>query len=608
MKQTKIIVFVFFLFTFSSIAKTKFYTQVSANQVSVGDRIQVSFVLENANGNNFKPPTFKGFSVLSGPNQSTSTQWINGKMSSSITYYYILSADMPGKFTINSAYITVDGKRLKTQPVTITVTKGSKPKKNRSSDEADLSEQAEKIVRKNLFLKLYVSKSQAYEGEAIVATYKLFVHPELQLVNLAQPKMPTFNGFWTQDLGDNKLNFTNETLNGVMYRVAVLKKVVLLPQQSGELEIEPMEIESVVRFKVRSKRRGYNPFDDPFFDSFFNSNYRDFRFTIKSGSSKIKVKPLPPNAPPSFAGAVGKLQLKTHIDKLKAKTGDAVTLKITVSGYGNLKLIEPLPLELPTDIDMYDPKISENIKVTASGMSGSKTFEYYLIPLNPGQFKIKPVVFTYFDLSENKYKTLHSDEFILDVVKGSGNASAVISGVNKKDVEYLGKDIRFIKTNWSGESNSMNGFAGSTAFYVLLLAPFPLFLFIFIYARRREELQRDKKLLRNRKAKAVAKKRLAEAGKYVDKNMENEFYEEISKALSGYVADKLAIPYAEFTLDNAATELKKRNVKPELIEKLISTIEHCDSVRYAPSTEKISMKDVYNRASEVIMELEGVLK
>jgi hypothetical protein len=608
MKQTNIIVLIFLFSSFLLNAQTKFYTQVSSNDVSVGEHIQVSFVLENARGSNFKPPSFKGFSVLSGPNQSQSTQWINGQMSSSITYYYIISADVPGNFTINSAYITVDGKRLKTQPVKIRVSKGSKPKNNTSSGETDLNDQAEKIVRKNLFLKLYVNKAQAYEGEPIVATYKLYVHPELQLVNLAQPKMPTFNGFWTQDLGDSELKFFNETLNGVLYRVAVLKKVVLLPQQSGELKIEPMEIESVVRFKVRSRRRSNNPFDDPFFDSFFNSNYRDFRFTIRSGSSKISVKPLPSGAPESFAGAVGRLQLKSRIDKRKVKTGDAVTLKITISGYGNLKLIEPLPLDLPPDIDMYDPKISDNIKVSASGMSGSKTFEYYLIPLNPGKYKIKPVTFTYFDLSEKKYKTLQSDEFVLDVSKGSGNAATVVSGVNKKDVEFLGKDIRFIKTNWSGEVSSIRGFAGSALFYILLILPFPLFILVFFFAKRREELQRDKRLLRNRKANAVAKKRLAEARKFADNNMENEFYEEISKALSGYVADKLSIPYAEFTRDKAAEELKKRNIDDEIIEKLLTTIDYCDSVRYAPATERMLMKEVYDKASEVIMELEGVLK
>jgi uncharacterized membrane protein len=576
--------------------------------VSAGDRIQVSFVLENASGNNFKPPSFKGFSVLSGPNQSQNTQWINGVTSSSVTYSYILSADVAGKFTINPAYITVNGKRLHTQPVTVTVTKGSKQTKQESTDEVNLNTQAEKIVRKNLFLKLHVGKSRAYEGEPIVATYKLYVHPQLQLINLGQPTMPTFNGFWTQDLGIKELKFHTETINGIPYRVADLKKVVLLAQQSGDLKIEPMKIESVVRLAVQGRRRrSHSPFDDPFFDDFFNRNYRDFNFTITSGSSKIHINPLPPNAPDNFAGAVGNYKVKTTIDKNKAKTGDAITLRIKISGKGNLKLIEALPLDLPPDIDVFDPKIIDNINVSTSGMSGNITFEYYLIPRTPGKYKIKPVNFTYFDLNEKKYKTLSSDEFLITVTQGEGNASTVVSGVNKKDVKYLGKDIRFIKTNWSDVNKTKAGFATSLFFYLLLILPFIIFIIIFFYARRREELNRDVMLMRNRKASAVAKKRLATARQYIEKNNENEFYEEISKVLTGYTADKLSILPSEFTRETARKKLLEKKVNEDIIERLISTIDYCESVRFAPATEKLSMQEVYDKASKIITDLEGIL-
>jgi len=604
-----ICIFSFLAVSTISLSQVKFYAEVSDNTVQLGDRIQVSFVLENARGSKFTPPNFKGFSVLSGPNQSQSTQWINGKVSSSITYSYILSADMSGKFTIQPASITAEGKRLKTQAITVTVVKGSNKPKAKNQGEVNLNSQAEKVVHKNLFLKLFVNKSQAYEGEPIVATYKLYVHPQLQLLNLGQPTMPTFNGFWTQDLGIKKLQFRTESLNGVTYKVADLKKVVLLAQQSGNLEIEPMKIESVVRLQVQGqRRRSRSPFDDPFFNSFFNTNYRDFRFTITSGKSKIHIKPLPGAAPLTFAGAVGNFKLVTTIDKRKAKTGDAITLKVKISGNGNLKLIDALPLDLPPDIDMFDPKISENINVSASGMTGSKTFEYYLIPRNPGQYKIKPVVFTYFDLSERKYKTLTSEEFVLNIEQGSGNASTVVSGVNKKNVKYLGKDIRFIKTGLGSIETVNSRFAWSFLFFGLIILPFIIFFIIFIYAKRREEMKKDIMLMRNRKASSLAKKRLSAAKSYLDKNMEDNFYEEISKVLTGYVADKLSIPTASFTRDAAKLKLIEKNVDEQTIENLLNTIDYCDSVRYAPQQERLSMQEVYNKASMIITKLEGLLR
>jgi len=421
--------------------------------------------------------------------------------------------------------------------------------------------------------------------------------------------MPTFNGFWTQDLGIKELKFRNENLNGVTYRVADLKKVVLLAQQNGNLVIEPMEIESVVRLQVQGGRRqNRSPFNDPFFEDFFGRNYRDFNFVIKSKSSNISIKPLPPNAPAGFSGAVGNLSLNASIDKENVKTGDAVTLKVKISGQGNLKLIDPFPLDLPDDIDVFDPKISDNINVSASGMSGSKVFEYYLIPNTPGNYKIKPVVFSYFDLNEKKYKTLESEQFTINVVQGKGNASSVISGVNKKDIEFLGKDIRYIKTDVSGLDKFQNRFSGSIFFCLLLIVPVILFLFIFFYARRREQIRKDTRLMKNRKANSAAKKRLSLAKSFSDKNMENEFYEEISKVLSGYICDKLGISPSELTRDKARMELEKLKVNPEIISKMESTIDYCESVRFAPSADKLSLETVYNNSSKIITDLEGELK
>ena len=586
--------------------QVSFVAEVSENQVSVGDRIQVQFILNNANGKDFRPPSFKGFSVLSGPSTTQSSQWINGKSSSSISYVYLVQADMEGRYTIEPASINVDGKKMTSNSVTINVVKGgAKPKQ--TTDESKLNQQAQDIVNKNLFLKLIVNKQTAYQGEPIVATYKLYIHPQLSVLQLGQAKMPTFTGFWTQELPIKQLQFVNETVNGVTYKVADVKKVVLLPQQSGKLMIDPMEIESVVRLEVKNNRRQRSPFDDDFFDSFFNNNYRDFKFNIKSRSSEISIKVLPKGAPVGYSGAVGTLQLKSSLDKNKLKTGDAATLKITISGYGNLKLIEPLNLNLPPDFDVFDPKITDNVDIGVNGMSGSKTFEYYLIPRNPGEFKIDPVVFTYYDLNRNEYLNLFTESFVINVEKGAGGSS-VISGVNKEGIKYIGKDISYIKTDLSSIKRNNKNFSSSPLFFTMIVLPFILFGFLFFYVRKREEQQGNQSLMKLKRARSLAKKRLSQALKHSMNNNENEFYDEISKVLWGYISDKLSIPVSSLTRHTAVNLLNKKFVDDKLITQLTETIDYCEFVRFAPGTERRSMKDVYDSSANIIAELEGALK
>jgi len=597
------------LFAFSCLlnAQVKFEASVPRNEVSAGERFQVQYTLYNTQGKDFKAPSFKGFSMLSGPSQSQSTQWINGKVTSSVSYIYLLQADVAGKFTIEPASITADGKRLTSNSLTITVVKGAVQPKQ-SDDEKNVGKQADDIIRKNIFIRLSTSKQTAYEGEAIVATYKLYVHPQLQ-TNLNQPKMPTFNGFWTQDLDIKKLEFKREVVDGVAYNVAEVKKVVLLPQQSGNLTIDPMELEATVRIPVQQKKQQRrSPFDDFFDDPFFNNSYKDFPTTIKSKSSTINIKQLPENAPATFHGAVGELQMKAWLDKTSCKTNDAVTLKVQISGMGNLKLIEPLSLTLPPDIDSYEPKTQDNVSVSASGMNGNKTFEYYLIPRNPGEFKIEPIKFSYFDLSSKKYITLVSNEFTLRVEKGSGDASTVITGLKKEDVKLIGKDILFIKAASRDFSKSGSGFFGSALYYFALVSPMFFFIFVFIYNRRQEKLSGNQALLRNKKANSVAKKRLTEVRKYLQNNDEEKFYEEISKALWFYLSDKLVIPLAELNKENAKIILEKKKMPEILINKLDETIDYCEFARFAPMNEKLPLQKVYNDAASVITELEGYLK
>jgi len=590
----------------------KFYSSVNRNPVSEGETFQVTFSLENSQGRGFQAPSLKGFTVLTGPSTSQSTQIINGSMSSSVSYTYLLKADNIGQFTIGSATINVDGKQLRTDPIQIQVVKGSakQSQQNGGSDnEKSLDQQAYDIIKDNAFVRLNVRKTSVYENEQIVATYKLYINPELNLVNLSAPKMPTFNGFWTTELDIGQVRYRTETLNGKAYKVADLKKVILLPQQTGQLKIEPMEVELIVRLRVQNQSRSRNGFfNDPFFGDPFGRNHRDFPYTAKTNSPTIKVKPLPIGAPIEFQGAVGDFTMKAWMDKQNTKTNDPVNLKIQITGKGNLKLIQPLPLNLPQDIENYEPKINDNITTSTAGMSGSRTFEYLLLPRNPGTFKIEPVRFAYFDISSGQYKVLSSDEFELNVEKGSGSASSpVISGVRKEDVQLLGKDIRFIKSAPDSFAKANGKFYGSAWFYILNIAPAFLFIIFFAYRKKQEKNSGNVMLMKQKKANRQARKRLSSAKSFMNKD-ENKFYEETSKALWDYVSDKLSIPYSDLTSEKAEEKLRNENVPENILDKLIKTIDYCESARFAPASEKISQEELYNNAASVITDMEGSIK
>jgi hypothetical protein len=586
------------LFSISLNAQVKFTATAQPTACQVGETIQVQFTLSGTNGGDFKAPSFKGFTVVQGPMRQQ--MQINSQVS--FSFIYVIKADIEGKFTIDPAYITVGGKRTASNTIPITVSK-STAKAQQKSDDATMGKQAEEVIRKNLFMRVSVSKQQVYQGEALVAVYKLYVNPQLAL-NLSPAKMPSFNGFWSQDIENKEIRYNLEVVDGVNFKVAEIKRVVLLPQQTGTLTVDPIEIEATVRLQVQQQKKQRSMFDD-FFDD--NRNYKDFPYTVKSKSTTVNVKPLPSNAPQEFKGAVGNLSIKAWLDKTNARTGDAITLKVQVSGEGNLKLLEPIPLNLPPDIEVYEPKTNDNIQITSSGMTGSRTFEYYLIPRNAGEFRIDPVKMAYFDLSKKQYVVLQSQEFNLKVEKGSGGTPSVVAGVKKEDFQLIGKDILFIKTGTPTFNNSGKTLL-SLIYYVLFIMPAILFLIFFIYRKKREELYNNQDLLKNRKAHSTARKRLVNAKKIMDKGDEVLFNQEISRVLWGYASDKLSIPIAELTKDKAIENLNKRNVNSEVIDNLIATIQYSEMARFARESEKMPLIDVYTQAETVIIDLEGILK
>ena len=351
---------------------------------------------------NFSPPSFNGFNVIDGPRQSQSTSIMNGQMTYNQSYQYVLSAKKKGTYFIGPAKVTVNGKRIASKRIKVRVTEPSEAEKQRRADaakqERDLAKQANELIRKNLYIKTFVDKTKVYEGEQIVASYKLYVHPDLNVIDLENTLSPTFDGFWTQDIDMNANNWAREVIDGVPFKVALIKKVILYPQRAGKLEIKSMEFSSTVRLPVSggNQRRRRSMFDS-FFD---RGNYKNFNYKITSPKRTINITELPQPEEEGFIQGVGDLNVETWFDKTKTKTNEPVTFKVKVSGNGNLKLLSPPDIEFPPDFELYEPKVIDNVNVTSSGSKGNIQFEYLIIPRNPGEFKIDPIKISWFDIKK----------------------------------------------------------------------------------------------------------------------------------------------------------------------------------------------------------------
>lgn len=589
-------------FSFAAAQDGTFTTTVNRNRVAMGEQFEITFSL-NGSEKNFQPPAFNDFLVLSGPNQSTSMQFINGAMSQSISYSYILQPRSEGKFTIGAAFIESGGKKIQSNSITIEVTKGpAQPKQQPSESQEDAS--ISKQISDNLFIRVNVDKSNIYQGEQITATYKLYTR--VNITNYGVSKIPSFTGFWNQeiDLPKNP-QFDNEVLNGIQYRVATLKKTALFPQQSGTLDIAPMEADFVVQVQTRG-RRG-DVFDQFFNDPFFG-NVRNVEHKSKSNSLKINVRPLPPNPPPGFGGAVGKFSSEFWLDKTETKSNEPVTLRVKISGRGNLKLIQPLKINFPSDLEIYEPKISDNISQATNIISGSRTFEYLLIPRRQGNQKISSFSFAYFDPDKKEYVSITSPDFNINVTKGTEIVSAPVAGLSKEEIKLLGQDIRFIKSEPIKFKKHGDTFFGSVFFITFGIVPIFLFLgFIFLYKRYEQNVS-DVIRFKSKRATKIAKKRLATTKHLLSTKKREEFYEELSKALWGYVGDKLGIQLSELSKDTVSTSLKARKVSDESINKILITLDHCEFARFAPSSDTLDMQNIYNDTVDLISTIEEEIK
>lgn len=591
----------------------KFYVSAPST-VGSGQQFAVTFTV-NAAASNLKAPSFKGFSVLSGPNQSSSSsmQIINGRMSQSVSYSftYYLQAGSEGSYTISPAKITVEGKSYETESFTIKVVKSAANSANQQQQQQQQQggqSTGGNISDKDLFLRASVSNASPYLGEQVIVTYKLYT--SVAIAQYSINKLSSNKGFWSEDLTkeNEKPKQYKEYLNGKQYIVAEIRKVALFPQESGRLNVEPLEVDVIAQ--IQNQRRRTNSIFD-FFDDPFSSSVQNVKKVLKANNLTINAKPLPSaNKPEDFAGAVGNFTFRADIDKTELKANEAVNLKFTISGRGNIKLIDKLNVVFPTDFETYDPKISDNINTSDNGVSGTKTFDYLLIPRNQGVYTIKPVTFTYFDLNKGKYITLSSPEYTLKVAKGDGKQqnNVALTSVNQEEIKYIGSDIEHIKTKAMKLNNKGEHFFLSDLFFVFSVIPLLLFIAALIFRRKHIKLRSNIALLKNRKATKVANKRLKKAKTYLVSKEKDKFYIEISQALWGYISDKFSIPLSDLSMDSVREALTKQNVAEDIISDFIKTLNNCEFARFAPGDESLTMDKIYKEASDIISKTENELK
>lgn len=599
MKKLIILLFVV-LFTQNQFAQS-FTASVRANSVNADEQFEISFTFSGSDVNslsNFQPPPLKDFVILSGPNQSTSMQIINGAVSGSRTFSYYLQARSTGKFVIPAASINSNNSTYKTEPITIEVVKGSAKPKTQQNETGISTEE----IAENLFIRAVVDKNSLFKGEQLTVVYKLYTR-----LNIASPqitKLPSYQGFWAEELeASNNISFTKETIDGKVYNVGVLKRVALFPSQSGELSVTPFELKIPVQ--IQTNRRTNSIFDDFFNDPFFG-RAQTVEFTAKSNTVKVKVLPLPSTEKKDFKGAVGNYTVNASVDKQTVKQNEPISLKITLNGSGNIKLLELPAIQFPNGFETYDPKIND--EVSRSGVvSGKKTFEYLLIPRISGKFEIAPVTITFFNPQKKEFVNLSSQAFSINVEQGSAEYSGN-SNISKEEIKMLDQDIRYIKTSFDDIEKDKQHLYSSWFFVGMIFFPLLILSGLLIWKKKDDSLSANIILMRNLKAQKVAKTRLKMAANFLKQSHYEKFYEEISKALYGYLEDKLVISKSEFTIDLAVEELKRMSVNEEIIVDLKETLHKSEYIRYSPSeTAENESKSMYGKTTSLIILLEEKL-
>jgi hypothetical protein len=593
---------VLLLFLCNGISAQTFTASVNNTTVGVNEPFEISFQFSGDDINsikNFHAPDFKNFNVISGPNQSTSMQIINGAVSASITFSFYITAVSLGQHTIGSASIEYKGKTYNSEPINMSIVKSSAPQAQQHSTTSQAVDT--KNLADNVFIRAFADRQKVYKGEQVTVTYKLYTRLDISSPQIS--KLPQYQGFWAEEIDTpNRIFFSTEVVDGKQYRVATLKKAALFPTQTGQLSVTPFEL--TIPVMIPKPRRRGDIFDEFFNDPFFNRS-QTVEYKAKSNTLKIDVVPLPTsNEPGSFKGAVGDFSFKAAIDKNTVKVNEPLTLRLTVSGTGNISLLDLPEINLPAGFEKYEPKTSDQVNRGAR-ISGQKVVEYLIVPRTEGKKEIPPVEFSYFNPANNRYTTIKSQPFVINVEKGEAAYGQSIAGFNKEDVRLLGEDIRFIKT--TNDDLVRKGDFIFEKFWFWTITFFPVLAFIGLVAwrKREDKFSGNIQLMKFQRAEKIARNRLKNAKKSLEAKNQESFYSDISQALFGYLEDKLRMPKADFSLEKAIDNLKSSNISDDLLNNVKNAVETSEFSRFAPQSDgQSSMNEMYDRAAKIIVELE----
>ncbi len=580
-------------------AQTQFTTDAPA-QVIAGQRFRVVYTLTNGDGENIQAPEFTGLDVLYGPARSQSSQIsiINGKTSSTKeeSYTYTVVASKEGKYTIPSATITSKGKQYTSNQLTITVL----PQDENLSSQGSSSQTTSQQVASNddkTFARLVLSKTSVFEQEPILATIKIYTKAA-NIRSLDNAVFPSFEGFVVQDIPIQNPQIELEHYNGTNYQVVAIKQALLYPQRAGKITIDKGEF--TVTVQVVRPMRG-------FFGMM--QGYEDIEKSIYTQFVSVNVKSLPSGKPSTFANAVGSFTIKSSLNNTTPKANEAITYKLQISGKGNLKYIKDPEITFPADFEVYDPKTDVDLKTTTSGVSGTRTIEYTIIPRSAGDFEIPAVEFSYFDLTSKSYKTISTQSYDLKVARGDNSQQGtMVDFTNKEDLKVLAKDIRYIKNGDFKLFKEATAIYGSLSYWMWYIVPTLIFILYIIVNLKQTQLNSNTQLLKTRKANKIATKRLKMASKYLKTYNKDMFYAEVLKAMWGYISDKLTIPISELSRENVSQELRTYGASEELVSRIINILDLCEFAQYAPSQGNDVMDRDYQEAIRVIGEMENVVK
>jgi hypothetical protein len=588
---------------------------LSAQNVSVTatvDRTRIGLnedfvLLVEISGDGGEPrlPDINAFAALAGTSTSTNIQMVNGRFSQSVTYQYTFFARSAGKFTIGAVEVESKGQVYRSQPIEIEIVAGAtSPAPQTPPGGAGRSQQSEPPpnLEGNLYLDAKVDRIRVYQNEPVIIRYRIYTR--LNIGSYGVSSLPNYSGFWAEDFPmPPQPRTSREVINGQTYLVAEIKKTALFPQSAGKKKLEPLVIDCEVQLPRRRSRDIFDQFfDDPF-------SARTTRQQISSRPVEIEVLPLPEGKPANFSGAVGNFSLSASVDRSQVKTNEAIMLKVRASGAGNIKVLPNPPIDLPSDFEVYDPKVAENIDHDNDQISGSKTWEYVIVPRFQGSHEIKPITLSYFDPRAKTYKTATTAPILLTVEKGAGDFTPVVGGgVSKEDVRLLGQDIRFISTAALPFKNLNEAFYAQPAFLSLMALPVLALFVAFMYQRHQEKLSTNVAYARSRKAGSMAQKKLATAKKLLQQNDAKGFYAEVQRALMGFLGNKLNVAEAGLITDEVERLLADKRVNPEVVREYINCLHTCDFQRFAPAQSNgKAMQEFYEQARHALETMEKAL-